>query len=159
MMDITTAELFGMQLIGPLKEKGFKKRKLTWYRNDNEVTIVLYIQKSQWGKEVWYYDFGIGINCLHEKQITSREKCEIGERFDQTLRHGILSPCLRELIASKFGEKYDKKILTPKDVLDILDLWIKKYGSIESIKMAFEGDQLPYQTNRIALSKLFTDVL
>lgn len=154
-MNIFDAETFGAELIHSMKERRFKKRNLTWYRKEEDITIVLYIQKSQWGKDVWYYDYGVGINCLHESEIKTREKCEIGERFDQVLKLNNVSPCLKEIITNRFGDESDNMLLKPEDIIVILDIWIKMFGSLESIKEVYTKEQLPYWSKKASLSKLF----
>ena len=62
------AEDYALDLIEKLKERGFKKSKLTWIKSNEELTVIFNIQKSQYSNDNWYYNLGIGINVLHEKK-------------------------------------------------------------------------------------------
>ncbi len=114
-----SAEMYAKDIIDPLKDRGFKKAKLTWYRSDNDITILLNIQKSQYSKEIWYYNLGFGINQLHEKAIHSIYACDIIYRLDQRVNGKWVS-----------GER----------LIAIFDKWIEKYGSLEELRThAIEG--------------------
>lgn len=70
-----------------LKEMGYKKSKLTWYKELAHLTLVFSIQKSQYGGDVWYYYFGIGLHALTPSPIRSIGKCQITYRIDQIERN------------------------------------------------------------------------
>ena len=142
-MNINTADLFGAQIAPELKKRGFNKRKLNWYRREKDVTICLYIQKSFWGKDVWYYNYGICINALHEKPVYTIDYFDVVERFDQKLNRRTISACIKEDIEEYFNRKDDDQI-SPEDVIYILDYWIEQFGSIDKLKIrSKKGDLTP----------------
>ena len=76
-----TAEKLAEEIRQPLKQNGYKKNKLTWYKSDGRVTVVFSVQKSQYGSDLWYYNFGIGLNELEGRTINTISKCCIIERL------------------------------------------------------------------------------
>lgn len=43
-----TVEEMGVLIATQMRQQGFRKKKLTWYKNQEDVTIVFNIQKSQY---------------------------------------------------------------------------------------------------------------
>ena len=67
------AETIGEQMAPILKEQGYRKNRLTWFRQLEELTIVFNIQKSQYAEDTWYYQYGIGIHDLAEIRSTASQ--------------------------------------------------------------------------------------
>ena len=118
-----------------LKELGYRKNRLTWFRHLEELTIVFNIQKSQYADDTWYYQYGIGIHDLAENTINSISKCDILCRFDQTI---------------------NGKTLQAEDLKWILERWTKKYGSLERLRAAAGEGTLPQITTVRAKEYLFS---
>lgn len=112
-------------MIPILKEMGYRKRRLTWFRQLNETTIVFNIQKSQYSCDTWYYQFGIGINSLAGEKINSISQCDIICRFDQSV---------------------SGKLLQADDLKWILLRWSEKYGSIDQLRSTAREGTLPQIT-------------
>ena len=98
-----------------LKEMGYRKNRLTWFRKLEELTIVFNIQKSQYADDTWYYQYGVGIHDLAGEKISSISKCDILCRFDQEI---------------------NGKTLKAEDLKWILERWTGKYGSVERLRAA-----------------------
>ena len=118
-----------------LKEMGYRKNRLTWFRKLEELTIVFNIQKSQYADDTWYYLYGIGIHDLAGDRISSISKCDILCRFDQAI---------------------NGKMLKAEDLKWILERWTEKYGSVERIQTAAEEGTLPQITTVRAKEYLFS---
>ena len=131
-----TAEQYAETIITSLKKREFYKSKLSWYKKQDGVTILLNIQKSQYGADVWYYNFGIGINALH-KRITSINNCDMVYRIEQRIQ----------------GKWVDQEAL-----IRILDRWLDKYGTIEKMHKHALAGTLPASIDRVALVYLTTVV-
>ena len=129
------ADEIGQKLVPILKEQGFKKRKLTWYRHFDKITVVFNIQKSQYSSDTWFYNYGIGINYLFDKEINSIQQCDIIFRFDQVL---------------------DGKRLQAEDLNKILLYWIEKYGAVNKLKTLAREGKLPRMTTIRAKEYLLT---
>ena len=129
------AEAIGEQMAPILKEMGYKKNRLTWFRKLEELTIVFNIQKSQYADDIWYYQYGIGIHDLVGDRISSISKCDILCRFDQTIN----------------GKK-----LQTEDLRWILERWSEKYGSLERLRTAAREGTLPQITSVRAREYLFS---
>ncbi len=99
-----TADEFGNKMAKGLKDRGFKKKKLNWYKHEKQLTILFYIQKSYWGNDTWYYCFGIAINALHNSIGYTIAYYDIGTRFDQQLKIQQLPSCLYGEVINAFGE-------------------------------------------------------
>ena len=130
-----TAEDFSTGLIQNLKGRGYKKKRLTWYKEEADITIVFQIQKSQYSSQVWYYIFGVGINSFFETPITSISQCDIVEKLEQSM---------------------NGKIITTEHVLKAIGIWEEKYGTLSFLrKVAIEG-HLPAQSTLKAIRFLTT---
>ena len=117
----------------PLKNNGYKKKNITWYKVCDTLSIVFSIQKSQFGADLWYYNFGIGINELEVKPITTITKCHIIDRIDKAIKG---------------------KEITPDVLLKAIDNWEDKYGDIGKLRMKAIENKLPKMTTRQAISYL-----
>ena len=129
------AEAIGEQMAPILKDMGYKKNRLTWFRKLEELTIVFNIQKSQYADDIWYYQYGIGIHDLAGDRISSISKCDILCRFDQTIN----------------GKK-----LQTEDLRWILERWSEKYGSLERLRAADREGTLPQITSVRVREYLFS---
>lgn len=118
-----------------LKEMGYRKNRLTWFRKLEELTIVFNIQKSQYAEDTWYCQYGIGIHDLAGNRISSISKCDILCRFDQII---------------------NGKTLKAEDLKWILERWTEKYGSLERLRAAAGGGTLPQITTVRAKEYLFS---
>lgn len=116
-----------------LKEKGYKKNRYNWYKVINDVTIVFSIQHSQYGKDLWYYNFGIGINELENKPITSILRCQIAERLDA---------------------KINGKTLSADVLIQALTHWEEKFGDIKKLRIKAVENKLPPMTTKQAVTYL-----
>ena len=129
------AETIGEQMAPILKEQGYRKNRLTWFRQLEELTIVFNIQKSQYAEDTWYYQYGIGIHDLAGDKINSISECDILCRFDQII---------------------NGKTLKAEDLKWILERWTEKYGSLERLRAAAGGGTLPQITTVRAKEYLFS---
>ena len=129
------AELIEEQMAPILKEMGYRKNRMTWFRKLEELTFVFNIQKSQYAEDTWYYQYGIGIHDLAGDKISSISKCDILCRFDQTI---------------------NGKTLQAEDLKWILERWTEKYGSLERLRTAAGEGTLPQITTVRAKEYLFS---
>ncbi len=119
----------------PMKSNGYKKKNLNWFKTNGTITLLFNIQKSQYGSDLWYYNFGIGLNELKDKPISYISMCQITERLDM---------------------KLNGKELSPDILLKAILSWENKYGDLKKLQnKAFEG-KLPKTTTRHALTYLTT---
>ena len=146
-----TADLFGNELAKALKERGFKKKRLNWYKQDDKITLLFYIQKSYWGKDVWYYWFGVSINELHDKIGYTIDYFDIGTRFDQQLKMEAIHPCLKDRVRNLFGGK-DSFELSANDVISLLDMWMSDFGKMEELTKKKSEAEFPYESSLNAIN-------
>lgn len=64
------------------KACGYKKSRLTWYKDKNKLTVVLSIERSQFDPKLWYYNYGICLHELSNGKHHSLSACQIRYRFD-----------------------------------------------------------------------------
>ena len=117
-MDIKELE---NELIVPLKKMGFRKKRLTWIKQEEQISIVFNIQRSQYSPDIWYYNYGVAVNKLHNG-VRGITQCDVLQRFDQYFR----------------GKK-----LSSHDVITILEMWINKYGTIYKLHCSAIEGRLP----------------
>lgn len=132
-----TAETYGDSIKSSLKQRGFHKKNLSWNKQTDDVTILFNIQKSIYGSDVWYYNFGICINSIHEKKVMSLSGCDMVYRIEQRIRG---------------------KWVTQDTLLKLLDIWIEKYGTVDKLHIHAISNTLPAPISKQALSYLTTVV-
>lgn len=118
-----------------LKERGYKKKKYCWYKNNEDITVIFAIQRSQYGADMWYYNFGVVINQLESKSVTSISGCHITERLDM---------------------KINGEMLATDILLKAIIRWEEKYGNMESLRRKALENNLPRMTTVRARTYLTT---
>lgn len=115
------------------KACGYKKSRLTWYKDKDKLTVVLSIERSQYDPKLWYYNYGI---CLHEQsngKHHSLRACQIRYRVDCT-SNGVT--------------------LDSGAVLSLLEKWESMYGDIGLLRICAVQGKLPLQTSLDAIRYL-----
>ncbi len=104
----------------PLKQKGYKKKNQTWYREDSDLIIVFNIQNSSYSDD-YYINLGIIIQKLRrEGEGICHSNCDIWTRIPT---HDKFGGCLMA----------DKLI----PVLETFETW---YGTLNALRhKAIEG--------------------
>ena len=120
-----------------LKEKGYKKAKQTWHKQDSDLIIVFNIQNSSYDKEDYYINLGIIIKKLMgEHTGICLTNCQIQYRVPTTNEKGVA--------------------LSPETLLNILNLWEQWYGNLPSLRKKAGEGKLPIYSTGEALSFLTT---
>ncbi len=71
----------------PLKEMGYKKRNLTWVKNnDDEINIIINIRRSQYDIGNYYLNLGVYIRSLGTSEFPKIKlsDCQMQERINNT---------------------------------------------------------------------------
>ena len=121
-----------------LKEKGYKKDRLTWKKKKDNITVVFSIQRSQFGDTVWYYCFGIFIQALSNKN-PAYSNCQIREQMDHIYQSINI-----------------KHVWSGSEVVDLVERWENRYGSIDKVRKAAIEGTLPRHTSYEAIRYLTT---
>lgn len=80
-------------MIQIMKEHGFQKKKRNWYFENEEVTLVVNLQQSSWGKQ-FYINMGVVIKALENLKQPPEYKCHFSTRPEQVTRdieRGVLN--------------------------------------------------------------------
>ena len=107
--------------LAPLfKERGYVKSRMTWRKPVGDVTLFFSIQLSHYGKDVWYYYFGVAINAILRDRIArSLSDCQLWERLDGAST---------------------EHIWTVKELIYLSERWEVHYGSVNKLHIkALEG--------------------
>lgn len=107
-----------------LKEKGYKKNRLTWHKVKNNLTVVFSIQKSQFSSEVWFYSFGVSLHEIADHNSQSINGCQIKYRVNHMV---------------------DGVHLLPENLIHLIGRWDALYGDMEQLKMCAVQGKLPGQ--------------
>ena len=110
-----------------LKKMGFKKKRLTWYKDTGDLTVVFNIQKSQWSNQEWYYNYGVAIHDLHKESIESINNCDLEARF--------VPATGKEDIANHICE-----------LVSYLEFWVHSYGTMSNLLEEARNQRLPLMT-------------
>lgn len=65
-----------------MKEKGYKKRNTTWVKKDEDISVVVNIQSSQFDLGNFYINLGVYICSLGNKDFPSISDCHMLERIN-----------------------------------------------------------------------------
>lgn len=112
-----------------MKENDYKKRNNSWRKELNDVAISVSIQKSRWSTQEWYICFGVTALSIREVNSFSATSYPIQDRLD--------------------GWK-----LTMEQVKFAVELWERKYGSIDKLIVAATENKLPVQSDLIVVRRL-----
>lgn len=124
------------QLISLMKEKKYKKKRQTWYKETSDLIIIFNIQNSCYGED-YYINLGVIIkNLKKEKEGICLSNCHIQERVCQKDKYG--------------------KCFSAQDLIRVLDLWELWYGDLKMLRIkAIEG-KLPHYCTAEARTFLTT---
>jgi hypothetical protein len=129
-----TPDTLTATLTPKLKEIGFRKRRLTWYREQDGLTLVFAVLRSQFGSDLWYYSFGIGLHALTLPPVTTISKCQIREQTEM--------------------RKADGTLFSPDEILHLIRFWAEQYGDIRQLRIRALQNRLPKMTEQSAVSYL-----
>lgn len=115
------------------KACGYKKSRLTWYKDKDKLTVVLSIERSQYDPKLWYYNYGICLHELSNGKHHSLSACQVRYRVDGT-SNGVT--------------------LDSSAVLSLLEKWESKYGDIGLLRICAVEGKLPLQTSLDAIRYL-----
>ena len=116
-----------------LKEMGYRKNRLTWYKCYAETTVVFSVQKSLYGPDVWYYCFGVDVIAINGKHGNSIDCCQVLDRYNQ-VENGVR--------------------LTPQRLIQMIQTWECKYGTIIYLQTRILQGEMPIMTHGIAIKHL-----
>ena len=115
-------ECIAQELSAILKKKGYRKNRMTWYKEKPLLTVVLSIEKSLYSKDTWYYWFGICLHDIAETKSRSIGNCHVKYRVENTMDHISLS---QEM------------------VVNLLNRWESMYGDIQTLRYHAIQGKLP----------------
>ncbi len=68
----------------PLKEAGFKKKSDNWYWSNDEVVLLVNLQKSQYGDQ-YYVNGGVALKSLGSADFPKEHHCHIRFRLEDAM--------------------------------------------------------------------------
>lgn len=113
-----------------MKEHGYRKSRNNWKKQCEYITIIITIQSSQYNTNTFYVCFGVSINAIAERPPASAHMCHIQARID----------------GNNFSDM--------EHIMNAIELWGEKYGTLESLKRAAFANKLPIQSKSIAVTYL-----
>jgi len=128
------AETIAGELAPHLKALGYKKRGFTWFRQSDALTVVFAVQRSQFGKDLWYYAFGTALHALTPPPVQSISKCQIQDKTEMRTKNGSM--------------------LTLEHILHLVQFWAEQYGDIRTLRIRAVQNKLPAMTERNAVRYL-----
>ena len=123
----------GNAIAAKAKACGYKKSRLTWYKDKDNLTVVLSIERSQYDPKLWYYNYGICLHELSNGKHHSLSACQIRYRVDCTSNGATLDSGA---------------------VLSLLEKWESMYGDIGLLRICAVQGKLPLQTSLNAIRYL-----
>lgn len=70
-----------------LSEAGYVKKSDTWYLRNDEVVLLVNIQKSQYGDQ-YYLNCGVGLKSLSSVEFPKEHQCDIRFRIEDAIPEG-----------------------------------------------------------------------
>lgn len=113
-------EELASELALELKRVGYKKKRLTWTKDNGVIVLVFSIQRSMYDTDVWQYYFGLCVKPICKTKTISVSSCHFWERLDQTT---------------------NEHTWTAQDIASLVNRWEELYGTPEKLKKkALEGN-------------------
>ena len=124
------------ELTSLMKERKYKKKKQTWYKEGSDLIIIFNVQNSCYG-ENYYINLGIIIKKLMKEQGgICLSNCHIQERVNEKDRYG--------------------RYLTAQSLMLVLDLWEQWYGNLSTLRIKAVEGKLPHYSTAEARTFLTT---
>lgn len=127
-----------MALGAPLLEAGFKKKSDNWYLGNDEVVLLVNIQKSQYGNQ-YYVNCGVSVRALGGIDFPKEQNCHIRFRLTAILPEEkrkeveALFDLESELLSDhQRGEEISR--LAKNTVLPILQRCSCREGIVEAVR-------------------------
>lgn len=125
------------ELVGAIsakaKARGYKKTRLTWYKDQDNLTVVFSIERSQFDPKLWNYNYGICLHALSNGKPHSLGACQIRYRVDGT---------------------YNGVTLDSDAVTSLLEKWESMYGNLRLLRVYAVQGKLPIQSSLDAIRYL-----
>lgn len=115
-----------------LKEKGFKKKAKTWWRQSPDVIQVLNLQKSPYGDNL-YVNLGIYLKALGEEKAPPENRCHVRVRLERV----ALEERQRSVAAASASEAPSQPLLDA--VLTDGVSWLDALGTHAGIRQYLEA--------------------
>lgn len=123
------------KLIPLLKEKGYKKKDHTWYKETADLVILFHIQHSYYSQTEYSIILGVAIKAINNNK---------GLSLNGDITHEISSK-------NEKGE-----FLSPEILVSVLEFWEQQFGDLTKLrKKAVEGN-LPICSSGKAITFLTT---
>lgn len=106
-----------------LKDKGFKKRNLTWIKYNDDIGIVVNIQGSQYDTDGFYVNLGVYIKSLGIKEFPSISDCQLQERVNVQIKNTAF-------------------------FISVIDKWEEWYGTADNIRIKISEGKMPMLTDK-----------
>lgn len=106
-----------------LKDKGFKKKNLTWVKYNDDIGIVVNIQGSQYDTESFYINLGVYIKSLGTKGFPNISDCQLQERVNVQIKNTDF-------------------------FINVIDKWEEWYGTTDKIRARINEGKMPILTDK-----------
>ena len=127
---------FLVESIAPeAKTHGYKKVRRTWYKEKEDLTVVLSIQKSQFDAEAWYCTYGVCLHQIAKGSTHTLDACQIQYRIDCSVSGTALGA---------------------EQIVSLLEKWETMYGDIQLLRRCAVLGKLPIQSSAEAVRYLTT---
>lgn len=105
-----------------LKKQGYRKNRLTWYKEKENLTVVFSIEKSRYDTTCWYYWYGICLHPISSASTRSMGSCQIKYRVD-SITNGTL--------------------ISAESAAALLQRWESMYGDLHALRLCAIQGKLP----------------
>lgn len=106
-----------------LKDKGFKKKNLTWIKYNDDVGIIVNIQGSQYDIDSFYVNLGVYIKSLGSKEFPNISDCHLQERVNVQIKNIAF-------------------------FMSVIDKWEEWYGTADNIRVKINEGKMPMLTDK-----------
>ena len=100
-----------------LKPSGFKRQATAWRRQTPEVTQVLSLQKSRWGRQ-YYVNSGVLLRAIDEIERPKPHQCHLVGRPEMILGKGEAAEYIIDLEGAKPGDTIRSALTAVEQIRD-----------------------------------------
>jgi hypothetical protein len=122
----------GFVLAPIMKANGYRKRGLTWHKQQTDTILVFHGEKSRWGADDYSFECGIYLRSLGDDLTPLHYRCHIRANLENLVsdKYECRQICDFEYGAFTVAERLDRL----KDYVSTIALpWLDLYGTLPSL--------------------------
>lgn len=117
-----------------LKAAGYRKRRLTWYRDWPDTITVFDVQRSRWS-DSYYLNLGVYLKALGDEPAPGEHRCHVRTRVGRLVPEAERLPLLAALDFDTATTDPDGRMPTLVAAVSAVALpWLERYAAVSELR-------------------------